>query len=155
MKTAAIISQTGGAGKTTVAIHLAVIAEQCGFRTAVFDLDPQASATSWADKRKSPAPAVVPAQASRLSNLLEQAADQSADLVLIDSAPNADSARRLRRSLHPRELPEGKVEKGGSLSPRMWSQKLPSSLNCSRFSKNGRRKPFWLRQSTTCLPNMA
>jgi chromosome partitioning protein len=92
MKTVAIISQKGGAGKTTVAIHLAVVAEQRGFRTAVFDLDPQASATSWADKRKSPAPAVVPAQASRLSNLLEQAADQSADLVLIDSAPNADSA---------------------------------------------------------------
>jgi chromosome partitioning protein len=34
----------------------------------------------------------VPAQASRLSNLLEQASAQSTDLVLIDSAPNADSA---------------------------------------------------------------
>jgi chromosome partitioning protein len=92
MKTVAIISQKGGAGKTTVAIHLAVVAEQRGFRAAVFDLDPQASATTWSDKRKSSTPAVVPAQASRLSNLLEQAAAQSADLVLIDSAPNADSA---------------------------------------------------------------
>ena len=92
MKTVAIISQKGGAGKTTVAIHLAVVAEQRGFRAAVFDLDPQASATSWADKRISPTPTVVPAQASRLPNLLEQAAAQSADLVLIDSAPNADSA---------------------------------------------------------------
>jgi Mrp family chromosome partitioning ATPase len=52
MKTVAIISQKGGAGKTTVAIHLAVAAEQHGLRTAVFDLDPQASATSWADRRK-------------------------------------------------------------------------------------------------------
>jgi chromosome partitioning protein len=92
MKTMAIISQKGGAGKTTVAIHLAIAAEQCGVRTAVFDLDPQASATSWADQRKSPAPVVVPAQTSRLPNLLEQAAAQSADLVLIDSAPNADAA---------------------------------------------------------------
>jgi chromosome partitioning protein len=92
MKTVAIISQKGGAGKTTVAIHLAVVAEQRGFRTAIFDLDPQASATSWADRRKTPTPAVVAAQASRLPNLLEQAAAQSADLVLIDSAPNADSA---------------------------------------------------------------
>jgi len=82
MKTVAIISQKGGAGKTTVAIHLAVAAEQHGVRTAVFDLDPQASATSWADRRKTPAPAVVAAQA----------AAQSADLVLIDSAPNADAA---------------------------------------------------------------
>jgi chromosome partitioning protein len=40
MKTVAIISQKGGAGKTTVAIHLAVAAEQHGLRTAVFDLDP-------------------------------------------------------------------------------------------------------------------
>ena len=92
MKTVAIISQKGGAGKTTVAIHLAVAAEKHGLRAAVFDLDPQASATSWADRRQSPAPAVVAAQPPRLTTLLEQAAAQAADLVLIDSAPNADAA---------------------------------------------------------------
>ena len=92
MKTVAIISQKGGAGKTTVAIHLAVAAEQRGLRTAVFDLDPQASATSWSDRRNNPSPTVVAAQPPRLANLLEQAAAQSADLVLIDSAPNADAA---------------------------------------------------------------
>ena len=92
MKTVAIISQKGGAGKSVMTVHLAVVAEQRGFRAAVFDLDPQASATRWADKRKSSTPVVVPAQASRLPNLLEQASAQSADLVLIDSAPNADSA---------------------------------------------------------------
>jgi chromosome partitioning protein len=92
MKTIAIISQKGGAGKTTVAIHLAVAAEQLGLNTAVFDLDPQASAASWADKRNAPSPAVVSAQASRLPSLLEQAAAQMADVVIIDSAPNAYSA---------------------------------------------------------------
>ena len=92
MKTVAIISQKGGAGKTTVAIHLAVAAEHHGLRIAVFDLDPQASATSWADRRKNPLPAVVAAQPPRLANLLAQAATQAADLVLIDSAPNADAA---------------------------------------------------------------
>jgi chromosome partitioning protein len=89
MKTIAIISQKGGAGKTTVAVHLAVAAEQHGWKTALFDLDPQASAASWADKRNNQPPAVVSAQAVRLPNLLEQAAAQSADLVIIDSAPNA------------------------------------------------------------------
>jgi len=92
MKTIAIISQKGGAGKTTVAIHLAVAAEQRGMNTAIFDLDPQASAASWSDKRNTPSPAVVSAQAARLPSLLQQAAAQSADFVIIDSAPNADAA---------------------------------------------------------------
>lgn len=92
MKTIAIISQKGGAGKTTVSIHLAVAAEERGLKTAIFDLDPQASAATWADKRTKEAPAVVSAQASRLPGLLEQAAAQQADLVIIDSAPNADAA---------------------------------------------------------------
>jgi len=76
MKTVAIISQKGGAGKTTVAIHLAVAAEQRGLRTAVFDLDPQASATSWSDRRNNPRPAVVAAQPPRLANLLMDQCDE-------------------------------------------------------------------------------
>lgn len=92
MKTIAIISQKGGAGKTTVAIHLAVAAEQRGMNTALFDLDPQASAASWSDKRGKPSPAVVSAQGTRLPSLLKQAESQQADLVIIDSAPNADAA---------------------------------------------------------------
>jgi chromosome partitioning protein len=92
MKTIAIISQKGGAGKTTIAIHLAVAAESKGRTAALFDLDPQASASSWSDKRNKPSPAVVSAQAARLPGLLEQAAAQSADLAIIDSAPNADAA---------------------------------------------------------------
>jgi len=92
MKTIAVISQKGGAGKTTIAVHLSVAAEQRGLKTALFDLDPQASAASWSDKRSTPSPAVVSAQAPRLSSLLEQAAAQEADLVIIDSAPNADTA---------------------------------------------------------------
>lgn len=92
MKTIALISQKGGAGKTTVAVHLAVAAHRRGLSTAVFDLDPQASAAAWADRRQEPGPAVVPAQAVRLTQLLEQAAAQAANLAIIDSAPNADAA---------------------------------------------------------------
>jgi chromosome partitioning protein len=92
MKTVAIISQKGGTGKTTLAVHLGVAAEKRGLRTAIFDLDPQASAASWHDRRDDTEPVVFPAQAPRLKNLMEQAREQKADLVLIDSAPNADSA---------------------------------------------------------------
>ena len=48
MKTIAILSNKGGAGKTSLAIHLAVAAEQASKRTAVLDLDPQDSAITWA-----------------------------------------------------------------------------------------------------------
>lgn len=92
MKTIAIISQKGGAGKTTLAVHLAVEAERRGFKCAIFDLDPQASAASWSDKRVAETPAVISAQAGRLSMLLAQAEAQNADLIIIDSAPNADAA---------------------------------------------------------------
>lgn len=92
MKTIAVISQKGGAGKTTLSTHLAVAADKRGLQTALFDLDPQASAASWADKREAESPTVISAQAARLPALLKQAAEQEADLVIIDSAPNADSA---------------------------------------------------------------
>jgi chromosome partitioning protein len=92
VQTIAIISQKGGAGKTTVGIHLAVAAVRRGLQTALFDLDPQASASSWSDRRQAPSPTVVSAQATRLPGLPEQARSQAADLVIIDSAPNADAA---------------------------------------------------------------
>lgn len=92
MQTIAIISQKGGAGKTTVSINLAVAAEAKGLKTAIFDLDPQASAVSWANKRIKDVPVVVAAKADQLPDLLEQAAAQEADLVIIDSAPNADAS---------------------------------------------------------------
>jgi chromosome partitioning protein len=97
MKTVAIISRKGGAGKTTLAIHLATAAESAGISTAIFDLDPQASSAVWADKRKGDdpeaepkPPVVIPAQAPRLPALLAQARRQDAGLVILDTAPHDD-----------------------------------------------------------------
>jgi chromosome partitioning protein len=91
MKVVAMVSRKGGAGKTTIALHLAVGVEALGLSVAVFDLDPQASAALWGDRRSEPSPAVIPAQAPRLAALLAQARAQSADLVILDTAPHADS----------------------------------------------------------------
>jgi len=90
MKTLAIISRKGGAGKTTIAVHLAVLADALGISAAVFDLDPQATAALWADRRKAATPAVVPAQSPRLVPLLSQARERKAGLVILDTAPHAD-----------------------------------------------------------------
>ena len=59
MKTVAIISQKGGAGKTTLALHLATSAALKGRNTAIIDLDPQASAANWADRREAVLPVVL------------------------------------------------------------------------------------------------
>jgi chromosome partitioning protein len=90
MKILALSSRKGGAGKSTLAVHLAVAAESRDLVTAIFDLDPQASATLWSDHRGEPAPAVVAAQAPRLRSLLQQAEAKGADLVILDTPPHAD-----------------------------------------------------------------
>jgi chromosome partitioning protein len=92
MKTISVVSQKGGAGKTTLAIHLAVAASQAGMNTAVIDLDPQASSTKWADRRQSELPVVISAHASRLAHVLEAAKVEGGELVLIDTAPHSDNA---------------------------------------------------------------
>lgn len=92
MKTVALISQKGGAGKTTLALHLAVAAIQAGKSAAVIDLDPQASAAGWRDSRQGEEPAVVSAQAARLGQVLEAARRAGADLAIIDTAPHSESS---------------------------------------------------------------
>jgi chromosome partitioning protein len=91
MKTFAIIAQKGGAGKTTLAVNLSVYAEASGYTTALIDVDPQASAAKWGDKRTAETPEVISAQASRLDSFLISAREAGADLVIIDTAPNSDS----------------------------------------------------------------
>lgn len=91
MKAVALVAQKGGAGKTTIATELAVAAVRAGYRTAVFDLDPQASAGVWGDDRGGEPPQVLGVQAPRLGTFLDSARAQGAELVFLDTAPHADS----------------------------------------------------------------
>jgi chromosome partitioning protein len=92
MFTISVIGQKGGTGKTTTALGLAVAAARAGKMVAVIDLDPQASATNWKDRRTEQNPAVVSAQSSRLRPTLEVAKATGADLVIIDTAGRSDDS---------------------------------------------------------------
>ncbi len=95
MKILAIIAQKGGAGKTTTAVHLATAASAAGYSVAVIDLDPQATAASWGDRRTADAPEVISGQATRLPALIAAARQNGADFLVIDTAPNADQTASL------------------------------------------------------------
>jgi chromosome partitioning protein len=90
MKTIAIVSQKGGSGKTTIAVHLAVCAELAGKTAAIIDLDPQASALEWYTRRDAESPEVITATPEQLPALLKQAKKNGAHLAIIDTAPHSD-----------------------------------------------------------------
>lgn len=96
--TIAIISQKGGAGKTTLAIHLAAVAAKAGVETIILDADPQATATSWAHWREAAGlaePEVIDcASPPLLARKLAGAAELGAKLAIIDTPPHADIMAR-------------------------------------------------------------
>lgn len=94
MKTVSVISQKGGAGKTTLALHIAVAAELAGYSTALLDMDPQGTAEAWAGWRGDAPPAVVAAKATTLGRTLEKARAAGAGVVVIDTPPLAEAEAR-------------------------------------------------------------
>ena len=90
MKTIAILSQKGGSGKTTLALHLAVAAQQDGKTAVIADLDEQASATMWHKARKEPLPHVQPIHSAALDQFAAEAERQGVDFLFIDTAPQSD-----------------------------------------------------------------
>jgi chromosome partitioning protein len=92
MKTIALIAQKGGTGKTTLALALAVAAEQNGLETLIVDLDPQATACNWSDRRQADSPLVIDAQPARMSQALEKARSSGIHLAVIDTPARSEQA---------------------------------------------------------------
>jgi len=94
MPTIAIISQKGGAGKTTLAVHLAAAAQDAGTIALIVDTDPQATASQWAAWRQDKPPEVIDSPPPRLAVKIRQAREQGAQWIVVDTPPHADSAAR-------------------------------------------------------------
>ena len=94
MQSIAVISQKGGAGKTTLAVHLATEASRS--RVAlILDTDPQATASRWGEWRGGGEPEVIDCGApSLLAGKLAKAADLGAEVAVIDTPPHADAMAR-------------------------------------------------------------
>jgi chromosome partitioning protein len=93
MYTIALIAQKGGTGKTTLAVSLAIAAGQVGMTSIIVDLDPQATACNWKDRRKGDGPVVIDAQPARLAAALAKAEENGVDFAVIDTpARNEQSA---------------------------------------------------------------
>jgi chromosome partitioning protein len=88
----ALVCQKGGAGKTTMAIHLAVEGQRRGLKTLLIDIDPQASAAKIMDRRGDEPPEVATEAASRLDKAVKAAEGQGYELIIVDTAPQADRA---------------------------------------------------------------
>lgn len=89
MKVLGIIAQKGGAGKTTLGIHLAVRAGLAGLKVLVVDLDPQASATAWWQRRQEESPALIQTDGNDLADVLKKAQQEGYQFVVIDTAPHS------------------------------------------------------------------
>ncbi|MDQ2926222.1 MAG: ParA family protein [Acidobacteriota bacterium] len=96
----AVVAEKGGVGKTTLALTLAVAAVQAGRKVAVFDLDPQATAAQWTDRRAAEFPWVVATPATRLDSAIASAKGQGVDFIVIDTPPHAgtDAVEAMRRA---------------------------------------------------------
>src|ERR1700694_1924883 len=72
MKIIAFLSQKGGSGKTTLAVHTAVAAQESGERAVVVDTDMQKSATAWKQAREGDTPALVTVAPAALSDVIKE-----------------------------------------------------------------------------------
>jgi hypothetical protein len=89
MKSIAFLSQKGGSGKTTLAVHTAVAAQEAGERVVLIDTDPQKSASVWSEARQSEAPIVATVAAGDLEKVLQAAHQDKMSLAIVDTAPDA------------------------------------------------------------------
>jgi chromosome partitioning protein len=93
MQVIAVLNQKGGAGKTTIATHLARALQLDGADVLLVDSDPQGSARDWAAVREDQPVPVVGIDRPTIERDLKSVARK--DFVVIDGAPQAHDSGRV------------------------------------------------------------
>ncbi len=86
MHTIAFVTQKGGTGKSSLTVSLAVAAQEAGLPAYVLDLDPQATAKAWFERREAAAPEVAQIDIGKIPAALATLRKRGTKLVLIDTA---------------------------------------------------------------------
>ena len=81
-----------GPGKTTLAVHLAVLADAVLADAVLVDLDPQRSAGDWWRAREADVPALVETDAGQLADVIAAAEADNLPLAIVDTPPHAEQA---------------------------------------------------------------
>ena len=84
-----LASRKGGAGKTTLALHLGVVLGERS-KVLLIDADEQASASAWYRMRAASEPRLVACQPRQVRDVLDAARAEGIGLAIIDTAGKAE-----------------------------------------------------------------
>ena len=150
MKTVVITSQKGGSGKTTVAAHLAVAAEQSGHGSAVLiDTDPQQTLATWWKVREAEAPKLAPVTVRELPAKLATLREMSFAWCFIDTPPALTEQNRQVLGLADIVRLSRRGQARTTSGP--WARLLTWSSNLARPSSSCSRRPR-VMPASPCRP---
>ena len=87
-KVIVIASRKGGAGKSTLAAHMSVLADSEDIPALCVDLDPQGSLAFWHGLREQQTPVLATATARELPSLIDAAKADGVEWVIVDTMPH-------------------------------------------------------------------
>lgn len=87
-----IAARKGGVGKTTLAMHLSVLASEPGAPALLLDTDPQRSLAWWYRLREAEVPNLIEADARELPELVAAAKREGIRRIIIDTPPHAEDS---------------------------------------------------------------